>query len=200
MEIRAQCALFCLPFWGLFLGSLLTGKLSTELVEGGRPPFRPSGTPSPPGGRQNAPPKASNSAKGAALRRRGGEAKAFPKSLSRAGGPGEGQARTQAPRAGWELSRQRAVLVIRGPGERRIWAHKAPILSRPPAILWFLSHRWERNPPLRAEPREEKQRRKTAKSPLPANRSCQAPRGMVYLRQPNICTRRRFCDRGAVRR
>ena len=27
-----------------------------------------------------------------------------------------------------------------------------PILSRPPAILWFLSQRWERNSPRRAKP------------------------------------------------
>ena len=27
-----------------------------------------------------------------------------------------------------------------------------PTLSRPTAILWLLSHRWESNPPRRAEP------------------------------------------------
>ena len=32
------------------------------------------------------------------------------------------------------------------------YGHKVSILSRPPAILWFLSHRWERNSPRRAKP------------------------------------------------
>ena len=41
----------------------------------------------------------------------------------------------------------------RGKGE---YGHIVPILSRPPAILWFLSHRWERNPPRRAEPSVKK--------------------------------------------
>ena len=33
---------------------------------------------------------------------------------------------------------------VRGKGE---YGHAVSILSRPPAILWFLSHRWERNSP-----------------------------------------------------
>ncbi len=32
------------------------------------------------------------------------------------------------------------------------YGHEVSILSRPPAILWFLSHRWERNSPRRAKP------------------------------------------------
>ena len=39
MEIMVQCALFCLLFWGLFLGSLLTGADSTyqgEMPQSGR--------------------------------------------------------------------------------------------------------------------------------------------------------------------
>ena len=32
------------------------------------------------------------------------------------------------------------------------YGHKVSILSCPPAILWFLSHRWERNSPRRAKP------------------------------------------------
>ena len=35
-----------------------------------------------------------------------------------------------------------------------------PILSRPPAILWFLSHRWERNSPRRAKPSPHLQKEK----------------------------------------
>ena len=38
---------------------------------------------------------------------------------------------------------------VRGKGE---YGHAVSILSRPPAILWFLSHRWERNSPRRANP------------------------------------------------
>ena len=32
------------------------------------------------------------------------------------------------------------------------YGHKVSILSRPPAILWFLSHRWESTSPRRAKP------------------------------------------------
>ena len=39
--------------------------------------------------------------------------------------------------------------------------------AHPLAILWFLSHRWERNPPRRAEPREEKQGRRPSFPSLP---------------------------------
>src|SRR5699024_11910701 len=46
---------------------------------------------------------------------------------------------------GWAAWRQR------GCAESADCAH-------PLAILWFLSHRWERNPPPRAEPSKEKQR------------------------------------------
>lgn len=44
------------------------------------------------------------------------------------------------------------------PGESGLWdpggTHVEPWSRRecPPAILWFLSHRWERDPPRRAEP------------------------------------------------
>ena len=32
------------------------------------------------------------------------------------------------------------------------YEHEVLLWSRPPAILWFLSHRWERNSPRRAKP------------------------------------------------
>ena len=41
-------------------------------------------------------------------------------------------------------------LVNGGPGESRHGERSSP-LRRPPAILWFLSHRWERNSPRRAK-------------------------------------------------
>ena len=41
-----------------------------------------------------------------------------------------------------------------GPGVSRHGERSSP-LRRPPAILWFLSHRWERNSPRRAKPCDE---------------------------------------------
>ena len=61
-----------------------------------------------------------------------------------------------APDAG-AMSKAR-VSRIGGPGESGLWdpggTHVEPWSRRecPPAILWFLSHRWERDPPRRAEP------------------------------------------------
>ena len=45
-----------------------------------------------------------------------------------------------------------------GPGVSRHGERSSP-LRRPPAILWFLSHRWERNSPRRAELRKIGRRR-----------------------------------------
>ena len=125
------------------------------------PPFRPCGVPSPPEGRRgggSAPPgggKITTPSKGTPPRRRSEEAEAFPNSPSRAGGPGEGQASTQSPRAGWEHPRQRANLRNGGPRGWAAWRQRGCAESadcaHPLAILWFLSHRWERNPPRRAE-------------------------------------------------
>ena len=42
------------------------------------------------------------------------------------------------------------------------YEHEVLLWSRPPAILWFLSHRWERNSPRRAKPSRRPQ---AAKSP-----------------------------------
>src|SRR5699024_4896354 len=41
----------------------------------------------------------------------------------------------------------RRVSLVMGTGGKANMSASALILSRPPAILWFLSHRWERNSP-----------------------------------------------------
>ena len=156
MEKRAHCALFRLHVFSPPFRPSETPPL---------PPFRPCGAPSPPGGRRgggSAPPgggKITTPSKGTPPRRRSEEAEAFLNSPSRAGGPGEGQASTQSPRAGWELSRRRANLRNGGPRGCAAWRQRGCAESadcaHPLAILWFLSHRWERNPPRRAEPQEE---------------------------------------------
>ena len=57
-------------------------------------------------------------------------------------------------------------------GKAVLWARSAR-RPRPPAILWFLSHRWERNSPRRAKPSRRPQ---AAKSPCEErNRSIIAP-------------------------
>ena len=81
-----------------------------------------------------------------------------------------------------------------GPGVRRLWARSVH-RSRPPAILWFLSHRWERNSPpaggetpLRKQylkggaPRSSRPTQKTAlpSPPHPALRATFPPRGRLF--------------------
>ena len=61
-------------------------------------------------------------------------------------------------------------------------AHCAP-LRRPPAILWFLSHRWERNSPRRAKPCETARRvvAPYRRRSLPGGR----PHGAAPTKNPN---------------
>ena len=73
------------------------------------------------------------------------------------GPSGAGWGRTQALlilRAGNFMSGQRGDSRNGGLGESRHGERSSP-LRRPPAILWFLSHRWERNSPRRAKPCDE---------------------------------------------
>ena len=61
-------------------------------------------------------------------------------------------------------------------------AHCAP-LRRPPAILWFLSHRWERNSPRRAKPCEAARPKKEIRNlpPHPPPSGAPSPRGEGFL-------------------
>ena len=61
-------------------------------------------------------------------------------------------------------------------------AHCAP-LRRPPAILWFLSHRWERNSPRRANPCEAARPKKEIRNlpPHPPPSGAPSPRGEGFF-------------------
>ena len=87
----------------------------------------------------------------------GGERQVLPATTQ--AGPqwawGEGQKGTQSPRAGREHMRKREGPRKRGSRGWAAWRQRGRAESadcaHPLAILWFLSHRWERNPPRRAE-------------------------------------------------
>ena len=70
-----------------------------------------------------------------------------------------------------------------GPGVSRHGERSSP-LRRPPAILWFLSHRWERNSPRRAKPCEAARPKKEIRNlpPHPPPSGAPIPIPSVALR------------------
>ena len=76
---------------------------------------------------------------------------------TRAQWPGKIKTRNRILRAGTSVEGRRGIPRKRGTGGGATMggdAHRSP----PPAILWFLSHRWERNSPSRAKPCETARR------------------------------------------
>ncbi len=71
-------------------------------------------------------------------------------------------------RAGNSIPGQRDNPRNGGPGVSRHGERSSP-LRHPPAILWFLSHRWERNSPRRAKPCEAARPKKGNLKPTPSS-------------------------------
>ena len=76
-----------------------------------------------------------------------------------------------------------ASLVMGDRGKAVLWARSAR-RPRPPAILWFLSHRWERNSPCRANPCEAARPKKEIRNlpPHPPPSGAPIPIPSVALR------------------
>ena len=93
----------------------------------------------------------------AGTRRGGGAVPTEILHRTRAQWPGKIKTRNRILRAGTSVEGCRGIPRKRGTGGGATMggdAHRSP----PPAILWFLSHRWERNSPSRAKPCETARR------------------------------------------